>query len=386
MTKLLNLSVIAIIIMLPLAAGAQTITDQILWKQGTGKYNNYRIPSLVISPQGTILAFCEGREAGDAGDINLLLRRSADNGLTWNEEIVVWDDGTNTCGNPCPVVDHSTGRVWLFMTWNNGKDHERDIINKRSIDTRVPYLCYSDDDGLTWSRPEAVHNVKDQAWGWYATGPGIGIQLKRGIYKGRLVVPANHSYDDPDSKLQAGPYGYGSHIIYSDDHGKTWHLGQAIKPGCNESQLAELEDGKLVMNMRSYNDRSCRAISLSSDGGATWTEIEHDPYLVESKCQASLYEYGSFNSRNLYLFSNPAVPSGRRSMTIKASFDNCRSWSNSKLVWAGPSAYSCLAGLNNGHAAILFECGTEKPYEAIRFLSFSTEELFKPGTLVEKHE
>ncbi len=96
------------------------------------------------------MAFAEGREAGDAGDIDILLRRSTDNGHSWEEQILVWNDDTNTCGNPCPVIDQITGRIILFMTWNLGSDHEDVIIKKESESTRVPYMAYSDDDGLSW--------------------------------------------------------------------------------------------------------------------------------------------------------------------------------------------------------------------------------------------
>ncbi|MBE0677714.1 MAG: exo-alpha-sialidase [Bacteroidales bacterium] len=365
-----------------LMANCQTTADIVLWKQGEGNHNNYRIPSVILTSRGSLLAFCEGREAGDAGDIDLLLRRSTDNGLTWGSEIVVWDDAGNTCGNPCPVVDHATGRIWLFLTWNRGSDHERDIISKKSTDTRLPYLCYSDDDGLTWSVPVLVEGIKEPSWGWYATGPGTGIQLRKGKYAGRLVVPANHSYDDPQSKLQIAPYGYGSHVIYSDDHGKSWHMSQPIRPGCNESQVTELGDGTLLMNMRSYNDMFCRAVSLSSDGGISWSQIDHDLSLVESKCQASLMEYGPFDDGILYVFSNPAVPVGRKNLTIKASFTNCSSWSNCKLVFSGPSAYSCLVRTEDDNIGLLFECGTKNRYETIRFVSFPPEEIFKPGPLL----
>jgi len=95
-------------------------TSQVLWQQGTGKYNNYRIPSVIVTKKGTLLAFCEGREAGDTGDIDILLKRSEDNGKTWSGEMVVWNDGRNTCGNPCPVIDEETGRIWLFLLPGGG--------------------------------------------------------------------------------------------------------------------------------------------------------------------------------------------------------------------------------------------------------------------------
>jgi len=362
---------------------AGKIQMKTLWKKGTGKYNNYRIPSLIVTIKGSVLAICEGREAGDSGDIDLLLKRSEDNGKTWSNEQVIWSDGSNTCGNPCPVVDEETGRIWLWTTWNNGQDKETEIVHRTSISPRIPYLCYSDDDGLVWSTPVDMSEIcRDTSWGWYATGPGIGIQIKNGRYRGRLVIPANHSYNDPEGNLRDGPYGTGAHVIYSDDHGKTWKVGQSITPGCNESQVTELSDGSLLMNMRSYNDQYCRAISLSLDGGATWSPVKHDLQLVESKCQASILNFGNYKGENVHLFSNPAVPVGRTHMTIKTSFNDCREWSNAKLIYSGPSAYSCLTKLPGGRIGLLFETGIKKRYEKIVFVSFKDDELFKPGALL----
>lgn len=380
----ISLFILLSFITFPKLLNAQ-INIQTLWQQGTGKYNNYRIPSVIATQQGTLLAFCEGREAGDTGDIDLLMKRSEDNGKTWSSERIIWDDGNNTCGNPCPVVDEETGRIWLFMTWNNGEDTETEIIHKTSASPRIPYICFSDDDGKSWSKPENLSKTcRDDSWGWYATGPGIGIQLKNGPHKGRLVIPANHSYDDPDGKIRNGPYSYGSHIIYSDDHGKTWQISEAIRPGCNESQAAELADGTVLMNMRSYNNKHCRAVSYSNDGGTTWSEIEHDYQLVESICQAGLLNYGEYNGKQMYLFLNPAVPSGRNHMTLKASFDNCKSWSNGKLVYAGPSAYSCLTKLPDGRIGMFFEAGEKSPYEKLIFITMEPEIIFSPGTILKE--
>lgn len=128
----------------------------ILWERGTGKYNNYRIPALIVTNEGTLLTFCKGHDAGNTGDINLLLKRSEDNGMTWSHEQVILDDANNTCGNPCPVADEEIGRVWLFTSWNNGNDKESAIINKTSLSLRFPYVFYSDDDGKTWSELESL--------------------------------------------------------------------------------------------------------------------------------------------------------------------------------------------------------------------------------------
>ena len=297
------------------------------------------------------------------------LKDQKNNGKSWENERVVWNDFLNTCGNPCPVVDHESGRIWLFMTWNDGKDHENDVIRRTARNTRIPYLCYSDDDGQTWSKPVDLNlTCKDPSWGWYATGPGVGIQLKNGKFRGRLVVPANHSYDDPESKIRNDPHGYGSHVLLSDDHGKSWRMGSPIHPGCNESQVVELSDGRLMMNMRSYNGKNCRAISFSSDGGETWSPVQHDYQLAEPVCQASILKYGNYKGKELFLFSNPAVTSGRTHMTLKMSEDNCQTWFASKLIYAGLSAYSCLVNLPNKQIGLLFEKGTKSAYETICFV------------------
>jgi sialidase-1 len=355
-----------------------------LWAQEDTSHNNYRIPSLIVTKKNTVLAFAEGREAGDAGDIDILLRRSTDNGQSWEEQMVVWNDSTNTCGNPCPVIDQATGRIILFMTWNLGSDHEDVIIKKESESTRIPYMCYSDDDGLTWSEPvNLAKSCKNPDWGWYATGPGVGIQLKLGEFKNRLVIPCNNSYDvNDESEVVRGGFGYGSHVLLSDDGGDTWRMSDIITPRVNESQLVELSKGDLMMNMRSYHKKGCRALSYSKDGGESWSQVLDAPQLTESVCQASFIEYGQYRDDNMYLFSNPAVPFNRNHMTIKASFDDGSSWSNSKLIFEGPSAYSCMTKLPDGNIGILFEAGEEHPYEKIIFASFHPDELFHPGSLI----
>jgi sialidase-1 len=223
---------------------------------------------------------------------------------------------------------------------------------------------------------------RDTTWGWYATGPGFGIQVKTGKYRGRLIIPANHSYDDPQGNKGNGPFSYGSHVLYSDDHGENWTMSQAISPGCNESQLTELSNGILLMNMRSYNGPKSRAISSSKDGGANWSEISHDHQLVESRCQASIMNFGDFRDQRMQLFTNPAVPDGRTHLTLKASFDDCKNWSNSKLIYPGPSAYSCMTRLAKGKVGIFFEAGKKHAYEKMVFVSFDADEIFREGALL----
>src|SRR5262245_44271006 len=154
-----------------------------VWTAKSEGYHSFRIPSAIVTLKGTVLAFCEARKKNrsDWGDIDLVLRRSTDGGATWSPTQIVWDDGPNTCGNPCPVVDRSTGTVWLLLTHNLGADPQAKIVDGTSQGTRTVWVCKSDDDGLTWSKPvEITKDVKKSDWSWYATGPGVGIQTRGG--------------------------------------------------------------------------------------------------------------------------------------------------------------------------------------------------------------
>ncbi len=348
-------------LLLPSTAWAQ----QPVWQSGRDGYHTYRIPALAVTGRGTVLAFCEGRKggSGDAGDIDLLLKRSADGGATWSPQQVLWDDGANTCGNPCVVVDGDTGVVWLLCTWNRGDDREQQIIDQTSKDTRRVFVLQSGDDGATWSRPaEITADVKRPDWTWYATGPGSGIQLRAGAAKGRLVIPCDH--------IEAGSSDYYSHVVYSDDHGKSWRLGgRAPKPQVNECQVAELADGRLLLNMRNYDPaQRRRQVATSRDGGLTWQGQRFEPALVDPICQAALeYLPATASGAGVLLFTNPADAERRVRLTLRASFDEGMTWPRETVLHAGPSAYSDLAVLPNGQVACLYEAGERGAYEAIAF-------------------
>ncbi len=328
---------------------------------GEGAYHTYRIPSAIVTTKGTLLAFCEGRKKGrsDTGDIDLILRRSNDGGKTWGKVQVVWDDAGNTCGNPCPVVDRENGTIWLLMTHNLGEDNEARIVDGKSKGSRTVWVTKSADDGETWSKPvEITTDVKLKEWTWYATGPGVGIQLKNG----RLLIPC-------DNKV-AGAKARQSHVIYSDDYGKTWKLGGVVGPNCNESQAVELSDGSVLLNMRSYQGNNRRLIAVSKGGGVTFSKPTEDESLIEPVCQASILRVAG--EKNTILFSNPASKK-REKMTVRASTDDCKTWSVSKLLHDGPAAYSCLTVLPDKTIGCLYECGTKDPYERIEFARFTLE-------------
>ncbi len=334
---------------------------QDIWVSGEGGYDTYRIPALLTAANGTLLAFCEGRKHSrhDAGDIDLLLRRSTDGGATWEPAQVIWDDGPNTAGNPCPVVDQRTDRIWMTATRNLGDDIESEILTETGGGTRTVWVFYSDDHGENWSAPhEITSQVKRDNWTWYATGPGVGIQLE----SGRLVIPCDHAV--------AGTKRYGSHAIYSDDGGATWAIGGVIPDLVNECQVVEMADGSLLLNMRSYHRLNRRAVARSTDGGLTWSELWHDDQLIEPVCQASFLRYTRArdpqHDRNRVLFLNPAA-TNRTNMTLRLSYDEAKTWPVSRVLHPGPSAYSSIAILPNGQIGTLYECGDQSPYAAIRF-------------------
>lgn len=343
-----------------------------VYTSGVDGYHTYRIPAIVVTTNGTVLAFCEGRKnsRSDTGDIDLLLKRSTDGGKTWGAQQLIWSDDENTCGNPTPVVDRDTGIIWLLTTWNSGVAKEKEISYQASRNTRRVFVTHSADDGLTWSKPEEItSSVKLPGWGWYATGPVNGIQLTRGEHRGRLVIPANHSetiVEEHSTNTVSR-----SHVFYSDDHGKTWHLGGMEDKKTNESTVAELSDGSLMQNMRSYHNRNRRVVATSKDGGRTWSPTRFDETLIEPVCQGSLLRctWPDNGEKSRLLFSNPASLK-REKLTVRVSQDEGVTWAASKVICDGPAAYSCLTVLPDKSIGCLFECGKKTPYEIITLARF----------------
>ncbi|MFP4621499.1 MAG: sialidase family protein, partial [Bacteroidales bacterium] len=284
-----------------------------VFKSGTNGYHTYRIPSIAVTNKGSVLAFCEGRmySRRDHGNIDLLLKRSTDGGKTWSQQKIVYEEGDTakiTIGNPCVVVDRETDHIWLTFCRNNDR----------------VFVTSSEDDGITWSEPrEITSKVKKDNWGWYATGPGSGIQIQQGEYKGRLVIPCDHVTEKTERRY--------SHVIYSDDHGETWELG-GISPQdhVNECEVVELADGRLMLNMRNYDrSQSARQVAISDDGGITWKNQHFDKELTEPVCQAAIerHTWPEKNQQGVILFSNPDHPEKRVNMTVKGSYDEGHTWS-----------------------------------------------------------
>ncbi len=320
--------------------------DTVVFQSGA-EYFTFRIPSIIESPNGDLIAFAEGRESlRDEGDIDLVMKRSSDLGQTWGPLQVIIDNGTDTAGNPAPVFDRDTGRLWLPYCTNPGED---------PYDRRV-WMTYSDDFGDTWSPPvDLTDAVKPADWRWYATGPGRSIQLS----SGRLVVPSNHSLDGNIRR---------SHVFYSDDHGETWQVGGIVDPASDESQIAELSDGRVMMNTRIPDETHLRGIAISEDRGESWGPLTYDETLIDPMCQGSI-----INTSQGLVFSNPATqePFPRDHMTVRLSLDEGATWPIGREIDAGPSAYSALAELPDGRFGLLWESGELYPYESIRFAAFN---------------
>ena len=343
-----------------------------VYASGTEGYHTFRIPSLIVTKNGTLLAFCEGRKTSrrDHGDLDLVLKRSSDNGETWGDLEVVYEEGGDakiTIGNPCPVIDETTGTIWLTLC----RDNKEVLVSS------------SKDDGKSWSEPlDISSDVVKPSWNWVATGPGIGIQLKRGKHGGRLVIPCDHGIVIDGKQVMF------SHVFFSDDGGKSWKLGGSLDRDTDECQVVELTDGSLMINMRNYWGHSGgrpdrggkRAIAISKDGGETWSELSFDDSLPEPKCQASFLRYSDSDSgdRDILLFSNPASTSERHRLTVRLSNSEGKSWPVSRLLHEGPAAYSCLTVLPDKTIGCLYEGGEEGAYDKLFFARFGLDWLEQP--------
>ena len=345
-----------------------------LWAAGKGEYHTYRIPAMVVTTKGSILAFCEGRKfhSHDAGKIDLLVKRSHDHGQSWEEERIAVEDRDMTCGNPCPVVDRSDGTIWLPFCKNERDDQGTDAIFQGKAE-RTVWITSSRDEGQTWAEPvEITAAAKDPSWTWFATGPGHGIQLS----SGRLVIPCDHGRlngdrpgpDETPPAFDEASYIFHGHAMLSDDGGGSWRIGGIVGEGTNESAVVETADGAVYINCRNKRNPSWapyrRARAWSYDGGESFGEVGREEAMVEPPCQGSLVRCTreGVQDRNRILFANPACTEGpegghggRRRLTVRLTYDECHTWPVSRLIHDGPSAYSDLAVAPDGTINCLYE-------------------------------
>jgi sialidase-1 len=329
-----------------------------------------RIPAVVVTDQGTLLAFAEGRAANaDQAQNKIVLKRSSDGGKSWSQLAVIAEDGARALNNPCAVVLRPSGQVLvMYQSYPAG-------IGERSGEIQPGYegemivrnwLVTSDDDGVTWSPPRDLtrQSKREAVVTTIASGPGIGIQLRSGEYAGRILIPFNE-----------GPFGlWNIYAVYSDDQGRSWTIGEVAPGGLiddgsgkptsmvNEAQFVELADGAIRFNVRRWAGKAVRKTCMSRDGGATWSAVEDAPELVDPSCMASIYRltYPVDGQRSRILFSGPQS-NRRENGTLWLSYDEGQSWPVKRVLCEKSFAYSCLTSLPDGTIGCLYEAeGTRR--------------------------
>ncbi|MBM4086216.1 MAG: exo-alpha-sialidase [Planctomycetes bacterium] len=340
-----------------------------VFRRGEDGYHTYRIPSVITTLKGTLLAFCEGRKEStrDQSPTDMALKRSLDGGKTWTPMQVVVKAVPDAAMDPCPLVDRTTGVVWLvYDYWPQGFMGQK--ITGLGPDAVSCWVTHSADDGVTWSKPVNItQTTKKPHWTGVAHGPGVGIQTRAG----RFVVPCNQ-YVDGRSCL----------VIYSDDHGQTWQMGGEVGPGMSESQVVELADGTLILNMRSTRGKHRRAIATSADGGKSWSPLRDEPTLIEPVCQGSFIRYtlAAERGKNRLLFCNPGSEQSRVNGAVRLSYDEGQTWPVAKTLVPGSFAYCCLTVLSDMTIGCLYETDN---YRRICFARFTLEWLTDGADRVE---
>lgn len=299
----------------------------------------YRIPALIKAPNGDLLAAIDERlpscaDLRGSDDINIVIRRSSDNGKTWGPiETVIDFPLDQSASDPSMIVDEITKEIFLFYNFMN-LDTEKDIY--------YLHVMKSSDNGKTWSKPEDItRQIAKPEWhkDFKFITSGRGIQTK----SGKLL----HTMVNLNSGL---------HLFGSDDHGKTWYfIDTPIQPA-DESKVIELVDGTLMINAR-VNKEGLRYVHTSNDGGKTW-DTKPAPELVDPGCNASIIRYTAIEEgyqKNRLLFSNANSAEGRTNLTVRVSYDEGKTWTEGKTIYEGPSAYSSLTVLENGDIGVFFE-------------------------------
>lgn len=359
-------------------------------------YKLYHIPGILVTSQGTVLAWCEARRDGsDWDDIKILLRRSTDEGKTWSPPRSIvevpgpkqknpfalklrhTDPDTVTYNNPVLIADRGGAVHMLFCL-----EYERAFYQR------------SDDDGISWSQPVEITSAfeafkTDYPWTVLATGPNHSIQLNTG----RLVVPVWLSTGTGGNAHRPSV----TATIFSDDSGETWQAGEIAIPNTgewinpNETVAVELADGSVMLNARSESKTHRRLVVTSPDGATGWSRPRFDEALLEPICMAGLVRY-DHGGESLLLFSNPhnleradgteepGKSRDRKFLSVKASRDEGRTWAVHKLVEDGPSAYSDLAVTRSGTILCFYGAGETLHFagSAMRLARFNLEWLLAP--------
>ncbi len=326
-----------------------------LFISGTEGVHTFRIPAMVTTTEGTLIAATDARvdnsaDLGGTGNIDIVYKRSTDNGTTWSETLTAADfpgvEGASDCSM---IVDKETDEIFMFYNYAD----ETDAFQH-------PHVIKSSDDGVSWSDFRNLNNdLYLSSWRWAFVTSGRGIQKSDGALRHVVNV------------VQGTPKG--ALIFGSDDHGETWFsVKNPISSNSDESKLVELDDGALLMNCRQKNTNK-RLVGQTDDDGNTWNNIHYDNTLIEPKCNASIIRYTSVLdgfAKSRLLFSNPASTSSRVNMKVRLSYDEGKTWNDGKVVFPGSAAYSSLTVLDDNTIGLLYEA---KDYKEIRFARFSLD-------------
>jgi len=351
-----------------LARAAEPFIDKAdLFTAGTGGYKIYHIPGIAVTAKGTVLTWCEARKKGSDWDaIDILLKRSTDDGKTWSEPQKFPDVPGPKTKNPVSLrmkfVDPAD------VTYNNPvliPDHDGTVHGLFCLEYMRCFYIRSTDDGVTWTAPVEITSTFERfhdsyAWKVIATGPDHGIQLTNG----RLIVPIWMSTGTGANAHRPSV----TATIYSDDHGATWHAGEIAVPctdewiNPNETVAIELADGSVMLNVRSESKANRRLVTISKDGATGWSKPAFDEAVKEPICMASTVRLSlaSVSGKNRILFCNPdsldktggkAEPGkfrDRKNVTVRLSYDEGKTWPFSRSVEPGWSSYSDIAVSQSG--------------------------------------
>jgi len=386
-----------------------------VWAVGENGADGYRIPGIVVSGSGTLLAFSEERPLyGDADPKSLVVKRSRDRGISWSDNIYIeisngeyWRENRDAVHpdddpikkevwtNIAPIVDRETNRIFFFYALSEGKIKDQNLQRY----TRV-YYKYSDDDGISWSGRKEVTTLlnanengqpnKDSDGKWmtdengfpcdylgrafHMPGPGHGIQLE----DGRLLLQvwnrkALGILDQGEIPVEDRVYGVST--IYSDDHGESWHFGSAFgqELNINESRMVQLENGDIYMNARYVptipgERNNHRVTAISTDGGVSWGNMQIDEdFPASNHCDAGLAKVVISEGKDLLLYSKNESVDGRKNLVVRLSQDQGQSWNISKVLDEGPAGYSDIAVTEDGTVHILYETGKNSPVYCTSF-------------------
>lgn len=358
----MKFKLVSLLLLLPLILGAQNDNLQIAKDQieFLSLFNAsmkedvscYRIPSIITASNGDIITTIDERvpSCGDlkwSNDINIVMRRSVDNGKSWSDiqTIVDYPIG-ESASDPSMILDSTTGELFLFFNYMN-LTLEKDVYYLKMISSK--------DNGLSWSTPiDLTSQIAKSEWkkDFKFITSGRGFQTKSGELIHTLV------------NLEKGLF-----LFKSSDHGKTWSLLETPIQPADESKVIELADGTLMINSR-VNNVGIRYIHTSKDNGKTWIS-KPDAQLIDPGCNASIIRYSSKkegSDKNRLLFSNLNSKDSRENLTIRISYDEGKTWSKGKTIYAGSAAYSSMTVLKNGDIGLFFE---KDDYKDNAFVSFS---------------